>query len=128
MRFIGMIGYFRRFVPNFASISAPITHLFRKKVPFNFDQACLESFNKLKSIMINKPILVSPDFTKRFKLTTDASDLGVGAALLQTIDGVDHPVSYFSKKLDKHQVNYSTIEKELLSLLLGIFMLMALLP
>ena len=120
MRFIGMVGYFRRFVPKFSDIVAPITSLFKKNVAFSFDERCREAFNKLKTIMINKPVLVTPDFEKPFKLAIDASDLGIGAVLVQTIDGIDHPVSYFSKKLDKCQVNYSTIEKELLAILLAL--------
>ena len=120
MRFIGMVGYFRRFVPNFSDIAAPITSLFKKTTTFNFDDNCIKAFNKLKSVMTNKPILVTPDFALPFKLAVDASDLGAGSVLFQTINNQDHPVSYFSKKFDKHQVNYSTIEKELLSLLLAL--------
>ena len=120
MRFIGMVGYFRRFVPNFSDIAAPITSLFKKSATFKFDNNCIKALNKLKSVMINKPILVTPDFMLPFKLAVDASDLGAGSVLFQTIDNQDHPVSYFSKKFDRHQVNYSTIEKELLSLLLSL--------
>ena len=115
-----MVGYFRRFVPNFSDIAAPITSLFKKTTTFNFDDTCIKAFNKLKSVMTNKPILVTPDFALPFKLAVDASDLGAGSVLFQTINNQDHPVSYFSKKFDKHQVNYSTIEKELLSLLLAL--------
>ena len=61
------------------------------------------------------------DFSKPFKLNVDASDVGVGAALLQKDDqGFEHPISYFSKKLNKHQQKYSTIEKEALGLMLAI--------
>ena len=120
MRFIGMVGYFRRFVPNFSTIAAPITALFKKDVNFHFNNLCLESFNQLKALMVNQPVLISPDFKLPFKLAVDASDLGTGAVLLQTVNGIDHPVSYFSKKFDKHQVNYSTIENELLGLLLAL--------
>ena len=120
MRFVGMIGYFRRFIPNFSDIAAPITALFKKNVVFNFDGECMDSFNKLKSVIINRPVLYPPNFSESFSLTIDASDLGVGAVLFQNVHGVEHPVSYFSKKLNKHQVNYSTIEKELLALILAL--------
>ena len=61
------------------------------------------------------------DFDKCFKLAVDASDVGIGAVLLQEDDnGIDHPVCYFSKKFNKHQKNYSTIEKECLALILAI--------
>ncbi|XP_068221744.1 uncharacterized protein [Palaemon carinicauda] len=116
MRFIGMISYFRRFVPNFSEISAPITNLFKKGRSFVFDNDCIEAFNKLKAIMIHEPVLMLPDFSKEFNLAIDASDIGIGGVLLQEVNGIKHPVAYYSKKLNKAQQNYSTIEKELLSL------------
>ena len=63
---------------------------------------------------------MAPDFDKCFKLAVDASDVGIGAVLLQDNNGIDHPVCYFSKKFNKHQKNYSTIEKECLALILAI--------
>ena len=68
--------------------------------------------------MINNPVLITPDYQKPFKLAVDASDVGVGAVLFQeTSDKVEKPISYFSKKFDKHQKNYSTIEKECFAIL-----------
>ncbi|KAJ8023316.1 hypothetical protein HOLleu_35702 [Holothuria leucospilota] len=70
---------------------------------------------------MSSPVLIAPDFEKQFKLAVDASDNGIGAVLLQADEhGVDHPVCYYSKKFDKHQKNYSTIEKETLALILGL--------
>ena len=69
---------------------------------------------------MSSPVLSAPDFSKQFKLTVDASDVGIGAALFQEHDNVDRVVSYFSKKLTKCQQNYSTIEKECLALLLAL--------
>ena len=70
---------------------------------------------------MNTPVLSAPNFDKQFKLTIDASDIGIGAALFQeSDDGVDRVVCYFSKKLTKSQKNYSTIEKECLALLLAL--------
>ena len=67
------------------------------------------------------PVFLAPDFVKCFKLAVDATDVGIGAFLLQEDhNGIDHPVSYFSKKFNKHQKNYSTIEKECLALILAI--------
>ena len=67
------------------------------------------------------PILMAPDFSKAFKLAIDASDIGVGGVLIQEDDqGIDHPVSFFSKKLNCHQQKYSTIEKETLALVLAL--------
>ena len=82
---------------------------------------CNDSFCKIKSILMSSPVLSVPDFSKQFKLTVDASDVGIGAALFQEHDdNVDRVVSYFSKKLTKCQQNYSTIEKECLALLLAL--------
>lgn len=68
--------------------------------------------------MANEPVLIAPNFVKRFILSVDACDTGVGAVLQQDDDmNIRHPVSYFSRKLNKHEVNYSTIEKETLALL-----------
>ena len=64
---------------------------------------------------------MAPDFDRCFKLAVDASDVGIGAVLLQeNNNGIDHPVCYFSKKFNKHQKNYSTIGKECLALILAI--------
>jgi len=72
-------------------------------------------------MLSSKPVLQAPDFYKQFSLMVDASHLGAGAALIQADDkGIEHPVSYFSSKFNQHQVNYSTIEKEALALLLAL--------
>ena len=70
---------------------------------------------------MSAPVLLAPDFDKAFKLAVDASDVGAGGVLLQEdSNGVDHPVCYFSRKFNKQQRNYSTIEKECLALILAI--------
>ena len=75
----------------------------------------------VKGVLSNEPVLMAADFAKQFKLVFDASDVADGYALLQDDDnGVEHPVSYFSKKLNIHQQKYYTIEKETLTLILAI--------
>lgn len=75
----------------------------------------------VKAILASKPVLVAPDFSVPFKLAVDACDVGVRAVLLQTdVSGIDRPVAYFSKKLNRHQKRYSTIEKETLALVLAV--------
>ena len=79
------------------------------------------SNDRLKAILKSAPVLLAPDFDKCFKLAVDASDVGIGAVLLQEDNnGIDHPVNIFSKKFNKHQKNCSTIEKECLALILAI--------
>ena len=75
----------------------------------------------MKSILTHYPLLRSPDFSQSFSLAIDASDHGVGAVLLQDDEmGETHPIAYFSKKLNKSQQSYSTIEKETLSLVMAL--------
>ncbi|XP_068205388.1 uncharacterized protein [Palaemon carinicauda] len=120
-QFVGLAGYYRRFVPSFSEIVTPLTNLLREKSKFLWDDTCQRAFDKLKGILSTYPILKSPDFQKGFKLMVDASDLGVGAVLLQDdSEGIEHPVSYFSRKLNEHQKKYSTIEKEALALVLAL--------
>ena len=73
------------------------------------------------SILRNEPVLLAPNFAKELKLAVDDSDTGAGSVLVQKDgNGIDHPVSNFSKKFSKHQKNNSTIEKECLSLILSL--------
>ena len=82
---------------------------------------CQKAFDILKAILKNEPVLLAPNFATEFKLAVDASDTGAGSVLMQKDgNGVAHPVSYFSKKFNKHQKNYSIIEKECLSLILAL--------
>ena len=72
-------------------------------------------------MLVSEPILMAPDFDKPFKLAVDASDVAVGSVPLQEDESdIDHPVYFFSKKLDKHQRNFSTIEKEGLALIMSL--------
>ena len=121
MRFLGMVGFYRKFCPNFSTVVGPLTNLLQKRAAYEWSELCEDSFKKIKSVLVSSPVLSTPDFSKQFKLTVDASDIGVGAALFQEDDDhVDRVICYFSKKLSKCQQNYSTIEKECLSLLLAL--------
>ena len=121
MRFLGMAGFYRKFCKNFSVITAPLTDLLKKDHSYNWTKSCEEAFDKIKSLLISQPVLAAPSFDRPFKLAIDASDAGIGAVLLQEgHDGMDHPVSYFSKKFTRYQAKYSTIEKEALALLLAL--------
>ena len=121
MRFLGIAGYYRKFCKNFSDVIAPLTSLLNKKAKFVWSDECNSSFEFVKSMLANEPILMAPDFSKPFKLAVDASDIGIGSVLIQEDDqSIDHPICYFSKKLNKHQLNYSTIEKECLALVLSL--------
>ena len=121
MRFLGLAGYYRKFCYNFSEITEPLTNLLKKGKQFVWNDRCQNSFETVKAILMNTPVLLAPDFNKPFKLAVDASDIGAGAILVQDDNnGVEHPVCYFSRKFNKHQKNYSTIEKECLALIIAI--------
>ena len=112
--FLGLVGYYRQFVPRFATLAAPLHELTGAKQPtkVQWSPAADTSFRTLRQALCDSPILATPDFGKPFVLCTDASDVGVGAVLAQVQDGVEHPVTYISRKLLKHERNYATVEKE----------------
>ena len=115
-----MVAYYRKFVPNYARISAVLSDLLKKGTRFVWTQEADQAFLDLKSRLATQPVLRPPDYTLPFCLTVDASDLAIGATLFQVIEGLEHPICYYSKKLDTHQKRYSTIEKEALSLVLSV--------
>ncbi|XP_044843600.1 uncharacterized protein LOC123349509, partial [Mauremys mutica] len=116
-QFLGLAGYYRRFIPQFASIAAPLTELLKKNSPrqVRWTAECEVAFQTLKDRLCQEPVLYSPDFDKPFILQTDASKTGVGAVLSQDMEGGDHPVIYLSRKLFPRERNYSVIEKEALA-------------
>jgi phospholipid-translocating ATPase len=83
--FLGITGYYRRFIPNYSSLAAPLNDLTRKSAPNQMvcDAGCAQAFGKLKKLLCQDPILHNPDFDKLFILQTDASERGVGAVLSQ---------------------------------------------
>ena len=119
MGFQGMAGYYKKFCLNFTSITKPLMRLLRKNVKFDWNDQCKKTFEELKAVLVSAPVLSAPNFTRPFKLAVNTSDVMVDVVLLQQgDDDVDHPICYFSRKLNKNQINYSTIEKEHLSLIL----------
>ena len=96
--FLGLTGYYRRFIPDFASLAAPLTHLTRKCAPMrvSWSHECEQAFKSLKGCLCSDPVLRSPNFEKQFILQTDASNRGIGAVLSQCDEeGQEHPVAYY---------------------------------
>ncbi|KAG6465364.1 hypothetical protein O3G_MSEX015105 [Manduca sexta] len=119
-RFLGLLGYYRKFIPDFARITKPMTQCLKKGskiTPGNIDY--IKCFEKCKTLLTNDPILQYPDFEKEFILTTDASNFAIGAVLSQGPIGNDRPIAYASRTLNSSEINYSTIEKELLAIVWG---------
>ncbi|OWY91639.1 LOW QUALITY PROTEIN: hypothetical protein PHMEG_00039698, partial [Phytophthora megakarya] len=108
--FLGLTSYFRRYIPGYAGISAPIERLKQKGVEFLWNDDCESAFLQLKRRLIEPPILVYPDFSKRFRLYVDSSKLAVGACRMQTVDGRDRVVGYASKLLVGSEIKW--IRKE----------------
>ena len=116
-RFIGMLGFYRRFCSNFSQVASSLTDLMSNKRIFSWTDSCQRAFLKLKRLLLSAPVLKAPDFSLPFILQVDACDVGVGAVMLQEVNGILHPICYFSSKLKPHQRPYSTIEKEALALI-----------
>ncbi|PJE77625.1 hypothetical protein CI610_03448 [invertebrate metagenome] len=116
--FLGMTGYYRRFVKNYAKLAAPLTNLIRKDRPrqIQWTDDSVKAFNDLKDEMTRAPVLANPDFNEPFTIQTDASNVAIGAVLSQVIDDEEHPIAYISRKLLPREQNYSTVEKECLAI------------
>lgn len=114
--FLGLAGYYRKFIRNFSKIAKPLTELTKKETPFHWTDRTQNAFQILKDKLCSAPVLKFPDFSKQFLLTTDASNEGLGAILSQE----GHPCSYISRTLNPPEKNYSTTEKELLAIVWAI--------
>ncbi|XP_078515987.1 uncharacterized protein LOC144781172 [Lissotriton helveticus] len=120
--FLGFLGYYRRFVPNFSQRAAPLTDLLKKTAKTESvlrtpSPSLWHAFNDLKSALTSSPVLVSPDYSQRFLLQTDASEQGLGAVLSQTDPfGNERPILYLSRKQFPREKNYAVVEKEALAI------------
>jgi hypothetical protein len=108
-RFLGLAGYYRRFIEGFSKIAKPMTSLLGKGREFKWDWKCQDSFNKLKLRLMSPPVLVMLDLQKGFDIYCDACDQGLGCVLMQE----GHVIAYASRQLRKHELNYPTHDLEL---------------
>ena len=115
--FLGLVGWYRRFVPDFARRAAPLTDLTRKsgfaKIQWGEEQE--RAFLDLKGALCKDPVLQSPDFEQHFTVQTDASGVGLGAVLLQGEGDNMKPVAYVSRKLFPRETRYASVELECLA-------------
>jgi hypothetical protein len=107
--FLGLAGYYQRFIEGFLKISKPMTELLEKDKNFKWTPACEASFQELKMRLTSAPILVMPDMEKSFSIYYDASSQGLGCVLMQDF----HVVAYASRQLRKHEAHYRTYDLEL---------------
>ena len=115
--FLGLAGYYRRFIPQFAKIAAPLTDLTKKTSPWRWSLREGEAFNSLKRALVSAPVLQLANVEKEYIVTCDASDFVVGAVLSQKHDDGEHPVAYESRKMNAAEGNYPTHERELLAVI-----------
>jgi hypothetical protein len=110
--FMGLAGYYRRFVEGFSKIANPITKLQKKNKKFVWTEKCAEAFRRLKELLTTAPILKVPDMDANFLVCTDASKEGLGGVLMQD----ERVIAYISRKMRRHEENYATHDLELLAI------------
>ena len=115
-RFLGLAGYYRRFVRGFGIIARPLFNLLKNGVPFVWTDNTNQAFCLLKQQMMTAPVLALPDFTKTFTIEMDACNKGIGAVLQQE----GHPIAFMSKSLSPRYQGLSTYEKEYLAIVVPI--------
>lgn len=113
--FLGLTGYYRKFVAHYGIIAKPLTQLLTKK-GFHWNEQAQDAFEQLKVAMVSTPVLALPNFDRPFSIETDACDTGIGAVLVPE----GHPVAYMSKALGIRNKKLSTYEKEFLAVMMAV--------
>ena len=114
--FLGLASYYRKFIKVFSQLAKPLTDLTREKIPWPWGDAEANSFTALKVAMATAPVLRLPDFEKQFVVTTNASDVAVGAILEQNFGSRLQPIAFASQKLNATEIRYSVYEREMLGI------------
>ena len=109
--FHGLASFYRRFIQNFSTITAPISNCL-KKGDFEWTSSAQEALDKIKELITQAPVLRLPDFSKIYEVAFDASNVGIGGVVIQE----GHKIAFYSEKLDSSKSNYSTYDKEIYAL------------
>jgi len=110
--FLGLAGYYRRFVLNISKIARPMTELLKNGVRFYWDNKCEQAFQTLRKLLTSAPVLAQPNITRPFDVYCDASGTGLGCVLMQD----NRVIAYASRALRRHEENYATHDLELAAL------------
>lgn len=119
-RIQGTFSWYRKFIPDFATTISPITALLKKSRKFCWTPECDEAFRRIKECLISAPVLSCPDYELPFVIQTDASGYGIGAVLTQPHPDGERVICYLSRSLTRQERNFSTTERECLSVLYAI--------
>ena len=114
--FLGLAGYYRKFIQGFSDIAAPLTSLLKKETRFTWDTSAEQAFRKLIHAITTAPTLILPDPSKPYVITADACGFGIGACLMQDQGRGLQPIAFLSKKLTDAELKYQNHERELLAL------------
>lgn len=119
-QFLGLAGYYRAFIPDFASVAAPLTALTRRYAHFAWTAECETAFRSLQQRLLSAPVLAFPDFKRPFILATDASRTALGVILSQQFPDGERPIAYASRQLTAAERRYTVFEIEGLAVVWGI--------
>ena len=114
--FLGLASFYVRLVQDFATIAKPLTELTKKDRPFLWGSSQQKAFHSIKDKLCTMPVLAYPNFELRFIVTTDASKIAVPPILSQEQNGVQRPIPYASRQMNKAEQAYTASEAELLAL------------
>ena len=116
--FLGFGNFYRKFIPGFSTLAAPLNNLLKKETPFCWTEETQKSFDLLKQKLTSSPMLMMPDQNRPFQIECDASKYASGAVLTQQDSNGDrHPVAYLSKTFSETERNYEIYDRELLAII-----------
>ena len=114
--FLGLTGYYRKFIKDYAKIATPLTSLMKKNQRFVWTENCQVAFDTLKQALLTPPVLALPNDVDTFILDTDAAEDSIGCVLSQLQDGQEKVIAYAGRTLNRNELNYCVTRKELLAI------------